>query len=206
MTEPEKRSRKREETRKRLTRSAHRLFAEQGFDQTTVDEIATAAGLSRRTFFHYFQAKEDVVLSRFDDLAQAMVESIRTAPLEMPILQVASRTAMAALEQLDAEEALLLDRLKRDTPALRMRDRGKYERLEHAIAGALADRAGKETVDLPVRLDAMLVTGVVRVCGEGLASASASGKPFEAHVQQVVDALGAGLSAAPTAEDTEPSA
>jgi AcrR family transcriptional regulator len=200
MTEQANRSRKREETRRRLIRAAQRLFAEQGFDRTTVDEIAAAAGLSRRTFFHYFEAKEDVVLSRFDDLERALLDAIRTAPPAMPILEVAERAVLGALDQFDPEEAQLIDQLKRDTPALRVRDRGKFERLEHAIAGALAERAGIDTVDLRTRLDAMLLTGVLRVCGEGLAVAAASATPFEAYVRQVVATLGEGLHAAPPHE------
>lgn len=203
MMEPTNRSRKREATRRRLTRSAQRLFAEQGFDRTTVDEIAAAAGLSRRTFFHYFEAKEDVVLSRFDDLERALLDAIRTAPRALPILEVAERAVLAALDQLDAEEAQLIERLKRDTPALRVRDRGKYERLEHAIAGALAERGGADTVDLRTRLDAMLLTGVLRVCGEGLSVAAASGAPFEAHVRRVIATLDEGMSSAQPQEGND---
>ena len=127
MTEPGSRAGTREKTRRRLTRAAQRLFAEQGFDRTTVDEIAAAAGLSRRTFFHYFEAKEDVVLSRVDDLERALLEAIRSAPSTMPILEVAERAVLAALAQFDPEEAQLIERLKRETPSLSVRDRGKYE-------------------------------------------------------------------------------
>jgi AcrR family transcriptional regulator len=206
MNKPATRSRKREETRRRLTRAAQRLFAEQGFERTTVDEIAAAAGLSRRTFFHHFEAKEDVVLSRFDDIERALLDAIRTAPLAMPILEVAERAVLAALNQLDADEAQLIERLKRDTPALRVRDRGKYERLEHAIAGALAERVGADTVELRTRLDAMLLTGVLRVGHEGFSDAAASGTSFEAHVRQVVATLDAGLRTAQPQEGDDATA
>ncbi|HEX2166917.1 MAG TPA: TetR family transcriptional regulator [Longimicrobiales bacterium] len=200
MKDAGKRSAKREETRRRLTRAAQRLFAEQGFERTTVNEIAAAAGLSRRTFFHYFEAKEDVVLSRFDDIERALLDAIRTAPPVMPILEVAERAVLAALDQLDEEEAQSIERLKRDTPALRVRDRGKYERLEHAIAGALAERVGADAVDLRTRLDAMLLTGVLRVGHEGFSGAAASGEPFQAYLRQVVATLDAGLRPAPLQE------
>lgn len=197
MTQKGRREQKREETRRRLTREGQRLFAERGFDATSVDEIAAAAGVSRRTFFHYFGAKEDVVLSRHDDFERALLQAIRTAPPEEPLLRVAEEAVIAALGSFDAEEARLIERLKRDTPALRARDHGKYDRLERAIAEALAERSGTRPDDLRTRLDAMLVTGVLRVGGTGWAGASAGGVPIEAYVREVVRALGAGLGEAP---------
>lgn len=196
MTEKGRREQKREETRRRLTRAAQRLFAEQGFDRTSVDEIAAAAGVSRRTFFHYFDSKEDVILSRHAEFERVLLDAIRTAPPEQPLLRVAEQAAIAALASFDAEEARLIEQLKRDTPALGARDHGKYERLERAIAAALAERAGTSPDDLRTRLDAMLVTGVLRVGGAGWLSASAAGMPVEDYVRQVVRTLGSELSPA----------
>jgi len=194
MTQKGRREQKREETRRRLTREGQRLFAEQGFDRTSVDDIAAAAGVSRRTFFHYFDSKEDVVLSRHDDFERALLEAIRTAPPEAPLLRVAEQAVIAALGSFDAEEARLLERLKRDTPALGARAHGKYERLERSIAGALAERAGLSPDDLRTRLDAMLVTGMLRVGGTGWAGASAAGVPIEEYMREVVRSLGRGLA------------
>ena len=191
-----RREQKREETRRRLTRAAQRLFVERGFDQTTVDEIAAAAGVSRRTFFHYFASKEDVVLSRHDDFERALLDAIRAAPPADPLLRVAERAVVAALGQFDAEEARVIEALKRDTPALRVRDQGKYERLEGAIAGALAERAGVATDDLRVRVDAMLITGVLRVGSAGWLAAAGAGVPIEVYVRRVFGALDHGLAPA----------
>lgn len=197
MTQKGRREQKREETRRRLMREGQRLFAEQGVDRTSVDEIAAAAGVSRRTFFHYFGSKEDVVLSRHDDFESALLQAIRTAPPEAPLLEVAEGAVLAALGSFDAEEARLLEQLKRDTPTLGARDHGKYERLERSIAGALAERSGASPDDLRTRLDAMLVTGMLRVGGAGWASASAEGVTIEAYMRQVVRSLGRGLSLQP---------
>lgn len=196
MTEKGRREQKREETRRRLTRAAQRLFAEQGFDRTSVDEIAAAAGVSRRTFFHYFESKEDVILSRHAEFERTLLDAIRAAPPETPLLAVAEQAVIAALSSFDAEEARLIEQLKRDTPAFGARDHGKYERLERAIAGALAERAGASPDDLRTRLNAMLVTGVLRVGGAGWAGASAAGMPMEEYVRQVVRTLGSELAPA----------
>lgn len=198
MTQTGRREQKREETRRRLMREGQRLFAQQGFDRTSVDEIAAAAGVSRRTFFHYFDSKEDVVLSRHDDFERALMEAIRTAPPQAPLLQVAEQAVIAAFAMFDADEVELLDQLKRDTPALRARDHGKYERLERSIAGALAERAGASPDDLRTRMDAMLVAGMLRVGGSGWVSAAAAGVPVEEYVRQVVRSLGRGLTLEPT--------
>jgi AcrR family transcriptional regulator len=200
MTQQGRREQKREETRRRLMREGQRLFAEQGFDRTTVDEIAAAAGVSRRTFFHYFDSKEDVVLSRKEDFESALLQAIRTAPPEMPLLEVAEQAVLSAMGSFDAEEARLLERLKRDTPALRARDHGKYERLERSIAGALAERSGASPDDLRTRLDAMLVTGILRVGGAEWASALAAGVPVEDYVRQVVRSLGRELALKPSGD------
>lgn len=185
-----------EATRRKLAQAAQALFARQGFDRTTVDEIAAAAGVSRRTFFHHFESKEDVVLARGEAFERALCDAIRAMPREAPLLEVAERAVLAGLAAFDPDEARLLAALKRDTPALRMRDQGKYERLERAIAEALADRAGTTPDDLRTRLDAMLVTGVLRVGGEGWLEAATSGRPIEAYVREVVQALGAGVGGA----------
>ena len=189
-----RREQKREETRRGLTRAAQRLFAARGFDGTTVEEIAAAAGVSRRTFFHYFASKEDVVLSRHDDFERVLLDAIRAAPPAAPLLAVAEHAVVAALGQFDAEEARVIEQLKRDTPALRARDQGKYERLEGAIAGALAERSGGSGDDLRVRLDAMVITGMLRVGSGGWLAAAAAGVPIGEYVREVVSALGAGVA------------
>jgi AcrR family transcriptional regulator len=169
-------------------------FAEQGFDRTTVDEIAAAAGVSRRTFFHYFESKEDVVLARHEDFERALLDVVRAAAPDEPVLDVAERAVVAAAGQFDLDEARIIEQLQRDEPALRMRAQGKYERMERAIAGALAERAGVAPDDLRVRLDAMLIAGVLRIAGGGWTAAAMTGVPMETYVRQVVATLGAGIT------------
>ena len=73
--QPDWRRRKKTATRDRLRGSALRLFREQGYDATTVEQIAAAAGVSHMTFFRYFPAKENVALSdSYDPLIVALIE------------------------------------------------------------------------------------------------------------------------------------
>lgn len=197
MAETERQVQQRQNTRRRLAQAAQALFASRGFDATTVDEIATEAGVSRRTFFYHFASKEDVILSWHDEFEQALIGAIRAAPRELPLLDLTATAVIAALGQFDVHEALRIEQLKRDTPALRARDQGKYERLEQAIGAALAERAGLEPDELPVKVDAMLMTGILRVGSNGWMAAMTAGVPIERYVRDVIRTISASLAARP---------
>jgi AcrR family transcriptional regulator len=80
------RERKKQQTRAALVEAAARLFAAKGYDRTTVADIAAAAGVSTRTFFTYFRAKEDVLFAGTDQRLRAMAEAfdvtVAGSPLE----------------------------------------------------------------------------------------------------------------------------
>src|SRR5690606_13250395 len=67
---------------------ALQLFAARGFEATTIDDIAAAAGVSRRTFFRYFPSKNDVVWGDFEQLLDDLDAWLATAPADSPILDV----------------------------------------------------------------------------------------------------------------------
>src|SRR5262252_4943057 len=73
------RERKRRETHERIIQKGLKLFVKHGYDETTLDAIAEAAGISRRTFFYYFRSKEDVLLAAHDS---GFREALRPAMLE----------------------------------------------------------------------------------------------------------------------------
>jgi AcrR family transcriptional regulator len=120
--EPDWRQRKKNATRDRIRASALRLFLEQGYDATTVEQIAAAAGISHMTFFRYFPAKEDVVLS--DTYDPLIADEIARTPATWPVIRRIRTVLAEGLRQVyDTERDALLaqNRLIVTTPALRDR-------------------------------------------------------------------------------------
>src|SRR4029079_542429 len=81
MSSPGLRERKKQKTRWAIQEHALRLFAEQGYDATTIDQIAAAAEVSPSTFFRYFPTKEDLVIA--DEYDAVLVEGLRNQPPEV---------------------------------------------------------------------------------------------------------------------------
>jgi AcrR family transcriptional regulator len=79
------RERKKQQTRAALVDAAARLFAEKGYDKTTVADIAAAADVSTRTFFSYFRAKQDVLFAGTDQRLKAIAEAFDTVQAESPL-------------------------------------------------------------------------------------------------------------------------
>jgi AcrR family transcriptional regulator len=120
--EPDWRQRKKSATRDRIRASALRLFREYGYDATTVEQIAAAAGVSHMTFFRYFPAKEDVALS--DSFDPLIAGAIAQTPASWPLTRRIRTVFVQGLRQIyPAERDTLLaqNKLIISTPALRER-------------------------------------------------------------------------------------
>lgn len=138
---PDLRTRTRRAVGAEIRKAAMQLFLERGFDATTVDQIAEAAGISRRSFFHYFPTKEDVV---FGDLA-ALGETLRAALEARPATESAWDALRAALKTLgpadpSPEVTLAIARMYRDTPSLRARHLEKHLRWQELLAPDITRR------------------------------------------------------------------
>ena len=166
MTEPAKsvglRERKKARTRAAIRQHALRLFVEQGYDATTIEQIAEAAEVSPATFFRYFPTKEDVVLQDdFDLVALAAMEAL--PPELSPI--AAFRTAAAAGRQLlstdDAEAFAITMQLTMSIPEIRARALDEFMRTTDQISEAIARRTGASPDDFAVRNMAGAIIGVV---------------------------------------------
>jgi AcrR family transcriptional regulator len=131
------------QTRCDLREHALRLFLAQGYDATTVEQIATAAGVSHMTFFRYFRTKESVV--DIDDYDPMIAELIRARPAdEDPITAIhhAIGSGLAVVLPHGCDALLERTRLIMATPALRARQADHQHATRRLFSGALAERAG----------------------------------------------------------------
>ncbi|GAB1819978.1 acyl-CoA-like ligand-binding transcription factor [Herbidospora sp. RD11066] len=139
------RERKKAETRQAVHQAALRLTVEQGFDAVTVEAIADAANISRRTFSNYFAAKEDAVLYGEEQRIQDLVERIRRRPRGERAWPALCGAAADLYEEQGAgadREWAMRTRLARRHPALLARQLGNQVMLEQELAVEIAAREG----------------------------------------------------------------
>lgn len=161
-----RRARKKAETRRRIVDSARALFMERGFVATTLDDIAAAADISKRSFFDYFRSKEDVVAAWQDDFKAMLIADVEARPASEPLLVAAERALISSLGRYDLEDARVHASLRFETATLQARDQLKYETLERELADALLKRATGSDSEMRARLVAMIVVGALRVSSE----------------------------------------
>jgi AcrR family transcriptional regulator len=159
---PGLRERKKARTRAAIREHALRLFREQGYAATTVDQIAEAADVSPSTFFRYFPTKEDVVLQ--DEMDVIAIGEFEKQPAEMSTVAAFRAASRALFEKLSEEE---LGRLRETAeltltvPELRARAMDEFARTITDIAQAAARRAGRSPDDFAVRVLAGALVGVI---------------------------------------------
>ncbi|MFD5721582.1 TetR family transcriptional regulator [Streptomyces sp. NPDC127036] len=155
------RERKKQKTRERIRREAYSLFAGHGYEATTVDQIADAAEVSPSTFFRYFPTKEDVVVQ--DEYDPALAEALRARPADEPLMDAITNSLkgpMGEMLQRDRDDLLLRTRISFTDPAIRARSVAEQERSEQAIAEIIAERTGRDSVDLEVKCAAAAIIAV----------------------------------------------
>jgi AcrR family transcriptional regulator len=162
MNSPGLRERKKQRTRWAIQEHALRLIAEQGYDATTVDQIAAAAEISPSTFFRYFPTKEDLVIQdRFDDL---VVEGIRAAPAELSPIAAIRYVVAHAFGTMSLEEEAQVrqrERLVISVPALRARSFENLLSTMDLLRSVLAERVKRPADDLPMRAFAGALVGAM---------------------------------------------
>ncbi|MCE7884308.1 MAG: TetR family transcriptional regulator [Actinobacteria bacterium ATB1] len=146
MTFTSLRERTKERTRHELADAAMRLFADRGFEHVTVDDIAAEAGTSRRTFFRYFEAKEDVFFVDHADLLDKLRLTLSSRPPDEPVLTAVRESLIGLSMDVEADHDGFRARLitARATPSVTARHLELQTAWEEAIADVVAERLGLE--------------------------------------------------------------
>ncbi|WP_067451779.1 TetR/AcrR family transcriptional regulator [Actinomadura macra] len=138
------RERKKEATRRALHEAAMRLAVEHGLDEVTVEAIADAAGVSRRTFSNYFAGKEDALLYSDEQRMRRLVETFASRPAgesAWAALRASFHVLLAEQGEPDPQWAAQA-RLARAHPSVLARQLGHYATFERSLADLIADRDG----------------------------------------------------------------
>ncbi|MFG6502398.1 TetR/AcrR family transcriptional regulator [Microbacterium sp. P05] len=179
--------RPRASSRETLAEAASELFLEKGFDETSVADITTRAGVSRSSFFNYFSTKSDVLWAGFDERIDALPSALAAGGDD---LDVAIRSAVAtlvhdlrpdtlALALAQADTMRLADELERDSSVRRSR-----------IAGAVLDHLrGRGVDDLRADVVAAAYGGAVLAALARWADAGAGRTPLESLLAQALEAV-----------------
>ena len=162
MTDDDWRARKKAATKLSIQEQALRLFVEKGYDATTVDEIAAAAGVSHMTFFRYFPRKEDVVeYDEYDPLIEELIARRPTHEAPLMALHAAIRVGLEQVLATDREALLVRTRLILDNPVLRSRNLIAQDATRDLFARALARRAALAEPDLAATVQASAALGAI---------------------------------------------
>ncbi|MFK4505415.1 TetR family transcriptional regulator [Bradyrhizobium daqingense] len=180
------REQKRRETLRRIADTGLRLFLRNGYEATTLDAIAEAAGISRRTFFYYFKSKEDIILAWQGGFA----EMIRRAILEQSTMQTPLDAVKNALIKLTAsyenaearKQMMAIDRFIRANETLQARKATKYAQQEQAVFDALCAMWPQPKRRPALRIVAMMSAGAFRLAIDNW-SQDEGKRPFAAYLR-----------------------
>lgn len=144
-TEPTLRDRARRAVRVELVDAAQDLFLANGFEQTTIDDIAHAVGMSRRSFFRYFSSKDDLVLGTYDQWADRLAQAMAERPLDEPVWESLRRifddiVDLPAVEA-SRERVVAMDRIVLSTTTLKAAFLEKLDRAQDRVVGVIGKRA-----------------------------------------------------------------
>lgn len=195
---PGLRERKKQQTRETIARAGLQLFAERGYDQTTLADIAEAANVSPRTIFAYFENKEDILFCEEASVFERLKRMLDDRP-EGTTTVDAIREFLSSIEPLD-ESARLRKQIVMATPALQVRLGARHAQIEPMLAASIAKDLGADPGDLRPMLVAASITAAFMSVSDRFSQAEASAEPLSheqamALLDEVVDFLRGGLEA-----------
>ena len=157
------RERNRRQTLQRIAEVGIELFLAKGYDATTLDEIAAAAGISRRTFFYYFRSKDDILLAHLASYADALKATILESASAGEPIDVMRDALVKLSARFESPRTSAIVRVVRETRTLHASRQGRQLQLEQAACDALRELwPAKERRDR-LRLVAMASMGLMRL-------------------------------------------
>lgn len=177
-----------------LTTVAQDLFLEYGYQATTVDQIAEAAGMSRRTFFRYFPSKDDLVIGKYDLFGDRMADALDARPVDESVWESLRRVFDITLDyvQDDRQRARndAMDRIVQSTPQLTARYLEKMQRVQSLLTGRVAGRINPSSSSTDPRPAA--IVGAAFACMEAARASwldSDQSAPFGTYLDHAMSAI-----------------
>jgi AcrR family transcriptional regulator len=192
------RERKKQQTRETITRVALRLFAERGYDETTLADIAEAADVSPRTIFAYFESKEEILFCEEASDLNNLKRKLDERPAGTTTVD-ALREFISSIDPAD-EESKLRKKIITSTPTLQMKMAARHAQLEPMLAESIATDLGAGPDDLRPLLIAASMTAALMSVRDRFIEAESGGEPLPheqamAILDQVLDFLRGGVEA-----------
>jgi AcrR family transcriptional regulator len=150
------RERKKLATRGVIAEAAMQLFSTRGFDAVTVAEVADAAGVSEKTVFNYFPAKEDLFFDEAEQREQALVSDLRNRAPGESMLAALRRSAAANCGRLCSAHFAHFARIIESSPALQRRERQMFARFARVLEAALLDEGQVTQAEAAVAANAVI--------------------------------------------------
>ncbi|MFJ3212557.1 TetR/AcrR family transcriptional regulator [Streptomyces flaveolus] len=179
-----------------IAEEAAALFLEAGVADTSVRDIAAAAGVSTRTFWHYCTSKEESVLPLFAKVMGGVADYFEQRPADETLLEALGRAATHNAEEAeDAKVLVRLVRLTADEPGLRRVWLQANNEAEGRLTTAIARRYGGAPDSPAVRLQAAMASAAIRVTAEDYARESGSlDSPSPSALERALDVVARGLA------------
>ncbi len=182
------RERKRRETRQRIAETGLRLFLADGYERTTLDAIADAAGISRRTFFSYFKSKDDILFAWQEaGWASMYADLLRTSPDVQP-LDAVRDLVVRYISRYTTEEMTSIDRLLRSA-SLAARKQAFYAEQEQVLFDTLCEVWRQPQRRMALRMVAVVSIGAMRLATQAWNDQPAPRRPVAAFVEEAFDSL-----------------
>ena len=183
------RERKRRVTLDRIAEVGLKLFVENGYEATTLDAIAAASGISRRTFFYYLRSKEDVLLAHESgNFPQALRPTfLKQSPKQSP-LNAARKTFLALASMYQTQESIIADRILRSIEPLRLRKEALLVQMEELLAEAMYEMWPDQDKRPALRMAAMMAIGALRFAKENWRKDNAA-HPLTHYIEEAFDLL-----------------